>query len=614
MDEAAPAGPEGERAKRARALLTRALYGPEPEYDRSHAPWRALLGTDLFRARPGLTADQRVALSYERLHALDADLDSAEALAADPERLASLHEWTACVDSGLTTIAGIHYNLFLGSLLDHGRGGRDVPATTHEIGTFLCTELGHGNDAAALRTTATHDPATGGFVLHTPVPQAGKFMPNTGPQGGPKTAVVAARLVADGRDHGVFLFLVPLTGPSGPLPGISVRPLDHRAGSPVDHCLTSFDTVRLPASALLDGTHGRLAPDGTLTSATGSRRRRFLHSIGRVTTGKLCMSAAALGATRTALAVAVAHGHHREIAAPVGRGRVPVFALRSHHGPLIGALATAYAMTLLHREAVRTFVTAPDGERDRAARFAAVTKGWVTWQARAILTECRGRCGARGLFPANRLAEFLIDVEGTVTAEGDNLAVWAKAGAEMLLDHPLDAPDAAPERGELADPGLLLRLLTAVEYVQLSRARRWLRRAPSGDPLGRWNTAAPCALRAIAAHAERRAAQALLEAARTAEAEAGGDAGESAAPLMGLYQLFALQRVAEHSGDLLNEGYLAGRHVSALPEAVEARIPALAPWAETLAAAFDLPDAVLADIPLARGALDDGLLAPGGTR
>ena len=69
--------------------------------------------------------------------------------------------------------------------------------------------------------------------------------------GGPKSAVVAARLLVDGEDQGVFLFLTPLSDERGHLPGVRVRRLADRTGTPVDHCLTSFDHVRLPREAML---------------------------------------------------------------------------------------------------------------------------------------------------------------------------------------------------------------------------------------------------------------------------------------------------------------------------------------------------------------------------
>ncbi|MEE2039331.1 acyl-CoA dehydrogenase [Nocardiopsis sp. CT-R113] len=588
-----PSSTSHEPDKELRARLTDALYGSGPEFDRVHAPWRALMSTPAFGPVQGLGPQERTELSYERLRLVDASFESARDLASCPERLAALHEWTSSVDGGLTTVAGIHYNLFLGSLLDHDHDALADFEGMPRIGTFLCTELDHGNDAAALRTTATRVPGTGGFVLSTPGPGARKFMPNTGSPGGPKSAVVAARLVADGEDHGVFLFLVPLTGAAGPLPGITVEPLDDKSGSPVDHCLTSFDGVPLPAGSLLSGDHGRFEGDA-FESDTRNRRQRFLRAIDRVTVGKLCMSAAAGGAARAAVAIAVAHGLAREITAPHGGARVPVFAMRSHHGPIVGAIATAYAMTLLHRATCR----AHREGAEHAERLAAITKGWTTWRAREVTTECRERAGARGLFPANRLADLRADIEGLVTAEGDNVAVWVKAGAQMLLDHPLTPPPAAPAGRDLADPAFLVELLTAVEHLHLSRARHRLRQAPSGNPLGRWNRATSHALGAVDAHAQRRAAQEFL----------GGPDGEAAPPeLTDLFRLFALERLSPHTGDLLAEGYMSAGQVTALPDLVEDLITALAPRAQDLVAAFHVPDQVLASVPIADGRPHDGL-------
>ncbi|MEK8142070.1 hypothetical protein NKH18_03925 [Streptomyces sp. M10(2022)] len=102
------------------------------------------------------------------------------------------------------------------------------------------TEVAHGNDAAAIETTAVHDRERDGFVLHTRTRGAEVHAQHQSRRR-PKTGLVAARLLADGTDHGVFLFLVPLTDDVQALPGVRVRRLPARMGSPVDHCLTSFD-------------------------------------------------------------------------------------------------------------------------------------------------------------------------------------------------------------------------------------------------------------------------------------------------------------------------------------------------------------------------------------
>ncbi|MFD9812021.1 acyl-CoA dehydrogenase [Streptomyces sp. NPDC059080] len=575
------------------ADLNRILFGDQ--FEQLHEPWRRLFSTAAFRYREGLSPEERAALSYERLHAVNETVTAPERFASDIEQLAALHEWVGPVDPGLLTVGSIHFNLFLGSLLDHDGDRRDLRDFTslRRTGTFLCTEAGHGNSASSLETTAAYDPATRTFLLHTPSAAAAKFMPNTSSVGGPKTAVVAARLLVGGRDEGVFLFLTPLHDDTGrPLPGVEIRRLPQTGTAPVDHCVTSFDRVRLPYEAMLQADHGRLRPDGSFSSTVGNRRKRFLASVGRVTEGKLCMSASSLGLTRHAVTVAVHHAHRRHTSGITSGPSVPLFAYRSHHAPLLDALATAYAATLLQRTAVRRW--ARDGRtsgaaREDAERLVAVAKGWITWQARAVMTECRERCGAQGLFLANGIAAQLAANEGTITAEGDNLVIWTKAAGEMLLGHftprpPSDTP--AAERSP-TDPDVLQDLLADIERIWHRRARTRLRSGGAGGPLGRWNRTVAPALRLVDAHAQRLAAEGLLAAARRATDPA------AASLLHALHRLFALRSVAAHGGDLLADGALTADQVGGLPDLADAVVEELAPHALTLTAGFGVADDVL---------------------
>ncbi|WP_328317169.1 acyl-CoA dehydrogenase family protein [Streptomyces sp. NBC_00388] len=591
-----------------RAELVRVLFGDD--HRAVHGPWRALLTTESFRRRSGLTPDEELRLGYGRLRILNSTLDSAFRLAADPVALASMHEWLSPVDTTLTTVAGIHYNLFLGTLLDHDADvRRDLSpfADLTRVGTFLCTELDHGNDATALETTAEYDRARDGFLLRTPHAGAQKFMPNTSTAGGPKSAVVAARLLVDGRDLGAFLFLTALTGADAPLPGVRVRPLPRRMGSAVDHCLTSFDGVFVPRAALLSGAQGRLDAAGAFSSEVVNRRSRFLLSIGRVTAGKLSMSACAVGSVRAALAVAVRYGSHRLIGGVRMAERVPVMAHRTHYAPLAGALATAYAMTLLHRTVLRTWAEHDGTDRAEAERLVALAKAWLTWEGRAVLTECRERCGAQGLLENNGLAALVTGIEGAITAEGDNLAIHAKAAAGMVAAWWPPRPPARPAGRELTDPAFLRELLAAVECVELDRARAAMGEAPPGDALGRWNAGASAALRAATAHIQLRAAEAVARAADALPPDSA--AGEL---LHTLGRLFALERIAPHIGDLLNEGFAEGRHVGALPAEVDRLAARVAGEAQLLAGAFDLPDEWLADVPLAGAGYAAAYDDPGG--
>ncbi|OSC74720.1 acyl-CoA oxidase [Streptomyces sp. BF-3] len=575
-------------------LLTAVLFGPN--FRQEHGFWRRLLTTEPFRRPGGGTPDERLALSYHRLRILNNALDSGARLAADPRALAALHEWLGPVDPALTTVAGIHYNLFLGSLLDHDADTRrDLSAflAMRRVGTFLCTEVAHGNDAAAIETTATYDRERDGFVLHTPHAGAQKFMPNTSPAGGPKSGVVAARLLADGIDHGVFLFLAPLTDAHRALPGVRVRRLPARMGSPVDHCLTSFDRCFVPREALLAGEHGRIGDDGRFHSEVPNRRRRFLASIGRVTPGKLSMSACAVGSARVTLAIAVRYAGHRMISGSRAARRIPVYAHRTHHGPLAGAMATVYAMSLLHRKALDAWESASETDRDEAERLVAVAKGWITWQARDVIVECRERCGAQGLLENNGMTELVTGIEGAITAEGDNLAVHAKAAAEMLFS--ATDRDTAEEDGpgDLDDPAFLGRLFAAVEDHWFARAREQMSAAPPGDPLGRWNAASSAALRGVEAYACRQADEAFAEAV-TALPE-----GEARDRLAELRRLFALRWIARNSGELLASGRLTADQVTFLLDAVEEATVVVAGHTPALVATFALPERLMSDWPIA---------------
>lgn len=579
------------------ADLTEALFQDGSDGPYVHGHWRKVIAADLFRYRTSASVEERWQHAYDRLRAVNEQLPvSPEWFVGDPRGLAALHEWTAVVDGATATVAGIHYNLFLGSVLDDElTPKRELEEfwSLARVGTFLCTERAHGNDAAALETVARYDRERDEFVLHTPNDGARKYMPNTSPVGGPKTAVVAARLLVDDVDQGVFLFLTPLNDRHGTLPGVTVTLLPERIGSPVDHCVTRFDRVRVPRTALLQGPHGRLLPDGTLRSAVGSPRKRFLHAIRRVTVGKLCMSASTLGGCRAALATAVRYAHVRHISGPVAGQRVPLAAHRSHHARLLECVATAYAMTFLHRAVTDRWITQRPGELTDAERLVAVTKGWITWKARDITTESRERCGAQGLFPVNGLAEYSANADGAITAEGDNLAIWCKAGAEMIFGHELaPQPPQVTGRESLTDLGFLRKAVTAAERHWHLTARSDLRNGRSDDGLGRWNHASDAALALVEAFTVGQAADAFIAAC------AHVTDPSTRAALESLCALFLLGEVDARAGLLLSQKALTTTQVGALSQTRRELIDRLAPHLSTLTDAFDVPEEHLSSLPM----------------
>ena len=75
------------------------------------------------------------------------------------------------------------------------------------VGCYCQTELGHGSNVAGLETTATFDPKTDEFVIHSPTLTSTKMWPG-GMGKWANFAVAFARLIVEENDYGVQPFLV----------------------------------------------------------------------------------------------------------------------------------------------------------------------------------------------------------------------------------------------------------------------------------------------------------------------------------------------------------------------------------------------------------------------
>ncbi|GLE09273.1 hypothetical protein PINS_up020882 [Pythium insidiosum] len=96
------------------------------------------------------------------------------------EKRNHIAELIGVYDLGLWVRNGVHFGLFMGAILSQGDKDQQdewlVPLMTLQIfGCFSMTELGHGSFTRGLETTATFDPVTDEFVIHTPTDTATKW-------------------------------------------------------------------------------------------------------------------------------------------------------------------------------------------------------------------------------------------------------------------------------------------------------------------------------------------------------------------------------------------------------------------------------------------------------
>lgn len=135
------------------------------------------------------------------------------------------------------------------------------------IGTYCQTEIGHGTFLRGLETTATFDPATDEFIIHSPTVSSTKYWPG-GLGYACSHAIVMARLIVGEKDHGVHPFMMQLRSLDDykPLPGIELGDIGLKMGlNGTDNGYAIFTHVRIPREHMMKYLH--LSRDGTFTKA-----------------------------------------------------------------------------------------------------------------------------------------------------------------------------------------------------------------------------------------------------------------------------------------------------------------------------------------------------------
>ncbi|NUT50213.1 MAG: acyl-CoA oxidase, partial [Saccharothrix sp.] len=490
-------------------------------------------------------------------------------------------------------------------------------------GCFAMTETGHGSDVQHLRTTATYDPDTEEFVVHTPDPSARKdYIGNAARDG--RLAVVVAQLVTGGVTHGVLAVLVPIRDASGaPAPGVRIEDCGPKAGlNGVDNGRLSFDHVRVPRANLLN-RYGDVAPDGTYSSPIDGEGRRFFTMLGTLVRGRISVAGAAGSATKKALALAIRYGEvRRQFTRPDTGEEVVVLDYLAHQRRLLPALATSYALHFAQEELVSALHDVADDRAQRELESrAAGLKAVSTWHATATIQACREACGGAGYLSENLLAGLRADTDVFTTFEGDNtvlLQLVAKGLLTSYRDHVGDLDPLAMARfvadqavgvviertaaraiidrlvsgssDALLDRGWQVRQFEDREKHVLEGLARRLRRASASrsDAFDVFNAAQDHVLHAARAHVDRVVLEAFVAAVDRCDDQGARDLLDE------VCDLYALSTIEADRAWFLEHGRLTPQRSKAVSQAVNELCGRLRPHARRLVDAFGIPETWLA--------------------
>eukprot|EP00743_Colponemidia_sp_Colp-15_P007062 GILK01007620.1.p1 GENE.GILK01007620.1~~GILK01007620.1.p1 ORF type:complete len:690 (+),score=97.47 GILK01007620.1:295-2070(+) len=347
-------------------------------------------------------------------------------------------------DTSIIVRVGAQFGLWFGTLLFLGTERHTKyyarVASMELPGCFALTELGHGSNARAIETTATYNPASQTFVIHTPTESAQKYLIGNGLTA--EMSTVFAQLFVNGVLYGVHAFIVPLRNPDRTLyKGVKIASCGHKMGlNGVDNGRFWFDNVEIPRENLLN-KYGDVTAEGVYESPIPDNDMRFAATLSALVVGRVMMVQGANNMAKIGVATAVKYAEQRRQFGVLNEPERKLMEYTSHQRKLLPIVAQCYVFipAIHHLTGLmldRTDDVAEQFKRIKEIHFlASGLKSLSGWHMASSLQSCREACGGQGFKSNNRIGILKADGDAWLTFEGDNSVLMQQVGKPLMKDY-----------------------------------------------------------------------------------------------------------------------------------------------------------------------------------
>uniref|UniRef100_A0A0K8V1S1 Acyl-coenzyme A oxidase n=1 Tax=Bactrocera latifrons TaxID=174628 RepID=A0A0K8V1S1_BACLA len=345
-------------------------------------------------------------------------------------------------------------------------------AWNRELITCLAiTEVAHGSNTKSIRTTATYDPITQEFIINTPDFEAAKcWVGNLG-----KTATIAMTFAnlytADGENHGLHGFLIPIRDPKTlqAYPGVLVGDIGEKIGlNGIDNGFVLFSNYRIPRENLLNRT-GDVTPEGVYESVFSEPGKVLGAALESFSAGRIGIMQESANTLASAAVIAVRYAALRKQFGPEKDGpEVPIIEYQLQQWRIFPYLAAAGVLKLAVAELTEIYLSIIERSQKDSNGFELLTqivseihavisssKPLLTWTARDAIQEAREACGGHGFLKASKLGDLRNDHDPSVTYEGDNNVLGQQASNWLLrqwnstVESPVGTANFLKNRGDI---------------------------------------------------------------------------------------------------------------------------------------------------------------------